>query len=120
MSETKPLKLIPYGISGFKKLRSGNYIYVDKTHYISILEKQGILYPYIVRPRRSGKSLFADTLRAYYDINEAANFEKNFHDTYIGNHKTSLANQFYILRFFFPESTVTMYRVVSTTLSATV
>lgn len=101
MSVQKSLKLIPYGITGFKKLRSDNYVYVDKTRYVELLEKQGILYPFVVRPRRFGKSLFADTLRAYYDINEATDFEKNFRGTYISSHKTPLANQFYILRFVF-------------------
>lgn len=101
MPDQKSLKLIPYGIAGFKKIRSGNYVYVDKTRYIELLEKQGILYPFLVRPRRFGKSLFADTLRAYYDRNEAADFEKTFRGTYIASHKTPLANQFCILRFVF-------------------
>ena len=100
MSE-RNLKKIPYGESGFKKIRFGNYLYVDKTRYIEVLENRGTNFPFIVRPRRIGKSLFTETLSAYYDIIEADNFEKNFGGTYIGNHKTPLANKFYILKFNF-------------------
>jgi hypothetical protein len=34
-------KLLPIGISDFKKLREGGYIYVDKTEYIYRLIKEG-------------------------------------------------------------------------------
>ena len=45
MPEQKNLKLIPYGIAGFKQIRADNYVYVDKTRYIEVLEKSGIKYP---------------------------------------------------------------------------
>ena len=60
------LKQIPYGEADYRKIRFGNYLYVDKTRYIESLENCGSNYPFIVRPRRFGKSLFTDTLQLYY------------------------------------------------------
>jgi hypothetical protein len=55
-------KLLPIGISDYKKLREGGYIYVDKTEYIYKLIKEGGGYYFLSRPRRFGKSLLLSTL----------------------------------------------------------
>jgi hypothetical protein len=55
-------KLLPIGISDFKKLIEGNYIYVDKTEYIYKLIQEGGNYYFLSRPRRFGKSLLISTL----------------------------------------------------------
>ncbi len=55
-------KLLPIGISDYKKLREGGYIYVDKTEYIYKLMKEGGGYYFLSRPRRFGKSLFLSTI----------------------------------------------------------
>jgi hypothetical protein len=55
-------KLLPIGISDFKKLREGGYIYVDKTEYIYRLVKEGSGYYFLSRPRRFGKSLLLSTI----------------------------------------------------------
>jgi len=55
-------KLLPIGISDFKKLREENYIYVDKTEYIYKLVKEGRGYYFLSRPRRFGKFLLISTL----------------------------------------------------------
>lgn len=101
MTESVELKMVPYGNMIYESVRNDGYAYVDKTRFIEVFEKSGIRFPFIVRPRRFGKTLFTDTLRAYYDKSEASNFEKNFNGTYIGSHKTPLANQFYVLQFTF-------------------
>ena len=101
MEEPAELKKVPYGNAGFKSLRSDDYAYIDKTQFIETLERSGSRFPFIVRPRRFGKTLFVETLKAYYDKVEAKNFEKNFSGTYIGSHPTALANQFYVLKFTF-------------------
>ena len=82
MAEKKKLKKIPYGNAGFVSIRSDGYAYVDKTRFIEVLEQCGSRFQSIVRPRRFGKTLFTETLRAYYDKAEAPNFEKNFKDTF--------------------------------------
>ncbi len=90
------LKKNSLGRALFSQLREQNFAYVDKTRFIEELE--AVNYPFIVRPRRFGKSLFAYTLQAYYDRAAADQFEENFAGTYIASHKTPLASQFYVLR----------------------
>ncbi|MCK8824875.1 AAA family ATPase [Fuchsiella alkaliacetigena] len=92
---------IPYGVSNFEKLRKKDYLYVDKTKYIEILESYGEPYIFFLRPRRFGKTLFLSTLEHYYDLNKEADFEELFGELYIGKNKTELANSYYILKFDF-------------------
>lgn len=101
MPETCELKPLPYGECDFQTIRQEGSAYVDKTRYIEILEKDGTKYPFIVRPRRFGKTLFTSTLEAYYDEYREKDFEKNFADTYIGEHKTPLASKFHTIHFDF-------------------
>ena len=95
------LKMAPYGESNFSILRASNLAYVDKTEFIAKLESLANRFPFIVRPRRFGKTLFTQTLQAYYDIAAAKDFERNFAGTYIGKHKTPLANTFRVIHFDF-------------------
>lgn len=101
MSKAVQLKLAPYGETDYQEIREGNFAYVDKTRFIDIFEKSGLRTPFIVRPRRFGKTVFTKTLFYYYDKAAAVDFDKNFSGTWIGEHKTPLANQFYVLRFDF-------------------
>jgi hypothetical protein len=55
------MKKLGIGISDFKELINGNYIYVDKTQYIYNLIKSGKYY-FLSRPRRFGKSLLISTI----------------------------------------------------------
>jgi hypothetical protein len=92
---------IPYGVSSFSRLQKDNYIYIDKTKHIETLESYGEPYIFFLRPRRFGKTLFLSTLEHYYDIQEKENFAELFGDLYIGQNKTELANNYYILKFDF-------------------
>jgi hypothetical protein len=56
------MRKFPIGIQSFAKMRSNNYIYIDKTHFVKKLHDEGCFY-FLSRPRRFGKSLFLDTLR---------------------------------------------------------
>ncbi|MDW8132853.1 MAG: AAA family ATPase [Candidatus Calescibacterium sp.] len=49
-----------------KKLRTGPYYYVDKTHFVKKLLDQGKHY-FLSRPRRFGKSLFLDTINCAFE-----------------------------------------------------
>ncbi|MFP3155567.1 ATP-binding protein [Lachnospiraceae bacterium ZAX-1] len=98
---TDGVKKIPIGLSSFSQIQTDGYYYVDKTQYIEMIENLNTKYPVLLRPRRFGKTLFVNTMQAYYDIKEAENFLKLFGDTYIGNHKTLLANSYYVLHFDF-------------------
>ncbi|MCK4257824.1 MAG: AAA family ATPase [Halanaerobiales bacterium] len=97
----KNKKIIPYGVSDYIKMRSKNYLYIDKTKYIEILENYGEDYIFFLRPRRFGKSLFLSMLQSYYDINNKTQFEQLFSGLYIGENPTPDANSYYILKFNF-------------------
>ncbi|MGP1415410.1 MAG: AAA family ATPase [Treponema sp.] len=60
------IRNMPVGIQSFEAMRLGNFVYVDKTHFIPKLEKLSIAY-FLARPRRFGKSLFISTLQAYFE-----------------------------------------------------
>lgn len=90
---------IPYAIADYAILRERGYYYVDKTKYISLLERYSA--PVFLRPRRFGKSLFMSTLAYYYDVNAADRFGTLFGDTYVGQHPTGEQNQYMVLRFDF-------------------
>ncbi len=92
---------IIYGLSNYKMVQDGNYLYIDKTRYIEQLEALGENYLIFLRPRRFGKSLFLSTLQYYYDERNKEEFEALFSDTYIGQNPTPLRNSYRILFFEF-------------------
>ncbi len=55
----------PIGIQDFKEIRTGGYVYVDKTDMIHDIVKRGKYY-FLSRPRRFGKSLLISTFEAYF------------------------------------------------------
>ena len=59
------MKLLPLDTSSFRRIREGNYIYVDKTRWIYKLITEGICY-FFSRPRRFGKSLTISTLKELF------------------------------------------------------
>ena len=91
---------IPYGEANFVALREDNYLYVDKTKYIELLEKEA-KYIFFIRPRRFGKSLFVRMLETYYDVYTKNQFDSLFGDLYIGKNPTPEKNQYLILKFDF-------------------
>ncbi|MGO5064061.1 AAA family ATPase [Clostridium sp. LCP25S3_F8] len=94
------MKRIPYGISNFEVLREKNYLYVDKTSYIELLDRYAP-YNFFIRPRRFGKSLFISMLENYYDINKKGEFEELFGDLYIGKNPTEEKNRFLVWKISF-------------------
>ena len=87
---------IPYGISNFKDLITGGYVYIDKTDYIAKLEEAG-KYHILLRPRRFGKSLMLSALEYYYDIGSKTDFDAIFSQLYIGKHPTPLQSSYQVL-----------------------
>lgn len=59
------IRKLPIGIQSFESLRSGGYLYVDKTRCVWDLVQTGRTY-FLSRPRRFGKSLLVSTLEAYF------------------------------------------------------
>jgi hypothetical protein len=95
--ETKQPKQLPYGNTNFEKIRTENYIYIDKTRYIELLEQESNSNLFFTRPRKFGKSLFFSMLSYYYDVNQADKFEQLFGDLYIGKHPTPNHNTYLVM-----------------------
>ncbi|MBU0765576.1 MAG: AAA family ATPase [Bacteroidetes bacterium] len=90
---------VPYARSNFEEVITGKYYYIDKTQYIENLEK--FKTPVFLRPRRFGKSLFAEMLKWYYDIRAEDRFNELFGHLYIGQHPTPARNSYFFLKFDF-------------------
>ena len=56
---------LPIGIQDFEKIRTGGYLYVDKTEQVYRLVSEGSYY-FLSRPRRFGKSLLISTIKALF------------------------------------------------------
>lgn len=59
------MKKLPIGIQDFRKIREGNYLYIDKTQQIHKLISDGNYY-FLSRPRRFGKSLTLNTIKEIF------------------------------------------------------
>lgn len=96
----KAVKRIPYGNADFRRLRSDNSYYVDKTRFIPLMEAAPY-FLFCIRPRRFGKTLWLTLLDLYYDVNEKENFDELFGDLYIGQNPTAERNSYLTLTFNF-------------------
>ena len=90
----------PYGVSNIEKVITENYVFIDKTPFIELLENNESFASFL-RPRRIGKSFFISILEYYYDLRQKHKFEKIFSKTYIGQNPTPLASSFRVLKFNF-------------------
>lgn len=59
---------LPLGIDGFRKLRTSNCYYIDKTGFIEELLEETFSVNLITRPRRFGKTLTMSMLSEFFDI----------------------------------------------------
>ena len=73
---------LPTGIDDFKKIRSNNYYYVDKTALIEQILENGSEVTLFTRPRRFGKSLNMSMFQCFFEIDADS---KLFDDLYISN-----------------------------------
>jgi hypothetical protein len=90
---------IAYGEANFENLRKDKYFFVDKTHFIPLMEKKKKFF--FIRPRRFGKSLWISLLMSYYDMKGKDKFDTLFDGLYILNHPTEYKNSYLILKFDF-------------------
>ena len=63
-------KLLPLGISDFKKIIKEQYYFVDKSLLIRDLLNSGAEVTLLVRPRRFGKTLNMSMLKAFFEISD--------------------------------------------------
>ncbi|OQY56083.1 MAG: hypothetical protein B6245_18850 [Desulfobacteraceae bacterium 4572_88] len=61
----RKLQRLPLGDSSFESIRSGEFVYVDKTRHLFQMADEGKFY-FMSRPRRFGKSLTVSTLRCLF------------------------------------------------------
>jgi hypothetical protein len=90
---------IAYGEASFDNLRSGGATYIDKTHFIPLMEANKKFF--FIRPRRFGKSLWISVLQAYYDVARKDKFDTLFDGLYIKDNPTDYKSTYLILRFDF-------------------
>lgn len=90
------VKLVPYGVADFATVIEQNLYYVDKTMFISELEKQPRNL-FFIRPRRFGKSIFLSMLYSYYDCTQSHKFQSLFGNLWIGQHPTPLQGKYQVL-----------------------
>ncbi len=95
---------VPYAVANFAEIRHKGYYYVDKTHYIPLLERYKA--PVFLRPRRFGKSLLISMLAHYYDRNMDCQFHDLFDGTWIGEHPTLERHQYMVVRYDFSTTSV--------------
>ena len=93
---SKTVKRIPYGLADYGRMKADNSYYVDKTHFIPLIEASPY-FLFFIRPRRFGKSLWLSVLQHYYDINKANEFKALFSDTYIGKNPTEERNSYLVM-----------------------
>ena len=99
----KKIKMLPYGISGFKELREKDRYCVDKSMYLPNLEKAGD-FLFLIRPRRFGKSVFLSMMHAYYDMEAQDQFDTLFDGLWIKDHPTELKGKFQVIYFDFSQA----------------
>jgi len=75
-----------------------SWLYVDKTHFIPLInnKKKNNVWILLTRPRRFWKSLFLDMLKEYYSWNK-----ESFKETYIYDHFNVTPWEYVILHFNF-------------------
>ena len=64
------MKRLPIGVSEFKKIRTMNYYYADKSDFISRIYQDGSEVVLITRPRRFGKTLNMRMLYSFFSDQE--------------------------------------------------
>ena len=65
------MKKLPIGIQSIERIRTEDYIYVDKTQFALALIEGDAPHYFLSRPRRFGKSLFLSTLKEIFKGNKA-------------------------------------------------
>jgi len=92
--------IFPYGTADFYRIITENNVYIDRTHYIPLIEGKGRTLIFL-RPRRFGKSLLISMLENYYDVRKADEFDRLFGQLAIGQNPTPRHNRYFILRWNF-------------------
>lgn len=96
-------KLLPMGITDFRRIRRENYYYVDKTAWIPKFEQVSSFL--FCRPRRFGKTLMLSVMESYYDCKQQHDWDRLFGGLWIHEHPTVERGQFQVMRLDFSQVT---------------
>ena len=66
LEEKQELLKLPIGNSSFEKIRTENFLYIDKTSILKKMIEIGDTYCFLSRPRRFGKSMTISTLESLF------------------------------------------------------
>ena len=69
---------LPIGISDFKKMREGNYYYIDKSDLIEEILNDGVEVSLFTRPRRFGKTLNMSMIKYFFNLENGNENRKLF------------------------------------------
>ena len=83
----------PYGVSNAEVVTTEGYTFIDKTHFVGLLENNEHFASFLPH-RRIGQNFFISILEYYYDLRQKHKFEKIFGKTYIGQNPRPLASSF--------------------------
>ncbi len=64
-------KYLPIGVQDFEKIRTGNFVYVDKTRHIHDMVRPAQGFYFMSRPRRFGKSLTVSLMKCLFQGKKA-------------------------------------------------
>lgn len=88
--------LSAFGDSNFQRIRQNNKYYVDKIQFaVKLLDYERAV---LLRPPRSGKTLFVDTVDCLFDVRFEDQFDELFGGLHVGENKPQQANQFYVVK----------------------
>ena len=88
--------LAAFGDSNFQRIRQKNMFYVDKTQFaVNLLDYERAV---LLRPPRSGKTLFVNTVDCLFDVRFEDQFDELFGGLHVGENKPQQANQFYVVK----------------------
>ncbi|MDE7210884.1 MAG: AAA family ATPase, partial [Lachnospiraceae bacterium] len=89
-------KRIPLGVEFYKEMVDKNYYYVDKTLFIKEILDTGTKVNLFTRPRRFGKTLALNTLRAFFEDERDANGNKIDNSHYFNGKKIADCGEDYL------------------------
>lgn len=58
---------LPVGVQNFETIRTGNFVYVDKTRHLYEMAEPSQAFYFLSRPRRFGKSLTVSTFKCLFE-----------------------------------------------------
>ena len=95
------LKNLPTSQTVLPVIVNEGYVFIDKTGFIETYEQGKSKVSLFLRPRRFGKTMFAELLKYYYDAALKEESSGIFRNTYIESHPTPRKSSYHAVKFDF-------------------